>query len=376
MMDIKLEVDTLSMCRICLQSSEEGEEMASIFDQDEDSICLYEKIESCGGIKILTEPELPTRICKKCNAFLTIAHKFRVICRNADDYLREFVCKSSEFGEDEDNNSEYLLESSPKGSVAQVLQQAGHNIDESQTEFNYDDVAVYSEMWMQSGDNEDDLIVEDHGDGVQHTQIVEEPRISVSPSKKTLGMTSDGAAVIRVKNEKQLNKEKQIHICDICGNVYPRKYALEAHMRRHRNERPYECEICSQSFHLNFQLTRHIRKHTGVRPYACQYCKRTFSDRSTMQKHERIHRNERPYSCDVCGKSFTYSSVLKVHTLTHTGEKPFICGICGKRFARGHHLRAHLETLLHQNDPRSKVLLKQIRREEDQGNVYEESINV
>lgn len=50
-MDVKLEVDTLSMCRICLQNSEEGEEMASIFDQDADSICLYEKIESCGGIK-------------------------------------------------------------------------------------------------------------------------------------------------------------------------------------------------------------------------------------------------------------------------------------------------------------------------------------
>lgn len=374
-MDVKLEVDTLSMCRICLQNSEEGEEMASIFDQDADSVCLYEKIECCGGIKILTEPELPTRICKKCNAFLTIAHKFRIICKNSDDYLREFVCKSSDDCEDEDNNSEYTMEYSPKTSVTQVLQQSNHNINETQAEIDYEEVAVYSEMWLQDGENEDDLIVEDHGDGSQHSQNPQNLIPNASLSRKTLGISSDGAAVIRVRNERQLNKEKQIHICDICGNVYPRKYALEAHMRRHRNERPYECEICSQSFHLNFQLTRHIRKHTGVRPYACQYCKRTFADRSTMLKHERIHRNERPYTCDVCGKSFTYSSVLKVHTLTHTGEKPFICGICGKRFSRAHHLRAHLETLLHQSDPRSKILLKQIKREEDLGNVCEELLN-
>ncbi|XP_017485715.1 PREDICTED: zinc finger protein 271-like [Rhagoletis zephyria] len=320
MMEIKLEVDTLLMCRICLQSSEEGEEMASIFDQDANSVCLYEKIENCGGIKILTEPELPTRICKKCNAFLTIAHKFRIICKNSDDYLRKFVCKSSELYGEEDNNSENVME---YNSNAQLTQQTEHIANETQNATDYEGVAIYSEVWIQDEENEEDLIVEDLGEISQHSQSVQQQKPNPSQSKKTLGITSDGAAVIRVRNERQLSKEKHIHICDICGNIYPRKYALDAHMRRHRDERPYECEICGQSFHLNFQLTRHIRKHTGVRPYACQYCKRTFSDRSTMLKHERIHRNERPYVCGTCGKSFTYSSVLKVHTLTHTGEKPF-----------------------------------------------------
>ncbi|XP_067645446.1 transcription factor Ouib [Eurosta solidaginis] len=376
MMDIKLEVNSLSMCRICLQSSEEGEEMASIFDQDADCVCLYEKIENCGGIKILTEPELPTRICKKCNAFLTIAYKFRTICKNSDNYLREFVCKYPQSNDEEENKPEYLLEYCPKSGAAQVLQPVDQQIMETQNEVNYEDVAEYSEFWMQDDGNQGDIIIEDHGDNSQYSQnIVQlQQKSTQSPAKKTLGITSDGAAVIHVNNEKPHSKEKQMHVCDVCGNVYPRKYALDAHMRRHRNERPYECEICSQSFHLNFQLTRHIRKHTGVRPYACQYCKRTFADRSTMLKHERIHRNERPYTCGTCGKSFTYSSVLKVHMLTHTGEKPFTCGICNKRFSRAHHLRAHLETLLHQNDPRSKVLLKQIKRQEDLVHVAEEHL--
>lgn len=131
------------------------------------------------------------------------------------------------------------MEYSPKTSVAQSLQQSGHTNDEA---IDYEEVAVYSEIWLQDGDNGDDLIVEDHGDGLQQLQTPQNQITNPSPSRKTLGISSDGAAIIRVRNDRQPNKDKQIHICDICGNVYPRKYALEAHMRRHRNERPYECE--------------------------------------------------------------------------------------------------------------------------------------
>lgn len=64
---------------------------------------------------------------------------------------------------------------------------------------------------------------------------------------KTLGITSDGAAVIREKKTrdaivKREKKEKQPHICDVCGNIYDRRYTLEVHMRRHRDEKPFQCE--------------------------------------------------------------------------------------------------------------------------------------
>ncbi|XP_036322776.1 zinc finger protein 675-like [Rhagoletis pomonella] len=358
MVKTKLELDAPTIvCRICLQSGETGEEMASIFDKDADSVYLYKKIERCGGIKILTEPKLPANICKKCNAFLIIAHKFRIICKNSDNYLRKFVCKSSKPNKNEENQPEYIQEYSKKKPVkTEVLNAKAPTVNESQHDINYEEVVIYSEEFMLDEGVDDDLIIEDYGDSSQESQDQLQPM-------STFGTPEKGNCE-KITEQNKIKKEKQIHICEICGNIYPRNYELQVHMRRHRNERIYECEICGNSFHLNSELTRHIRTHTGERPYACRYCERTFSSRSSRIDHERVHRNERPYNCDICGKNFSYSSVLKSHKLTHTGEKLFSCGICGKRFTRGHHLRAHLETLQHQNDPRSKELIKQIKRQE------------
>ncbi|XP_036322787.1 transcription factor Ouib [Rhagoletis pomonella] len=351
MLKIKLDLDApTTVCRICLQS---GEEMTSIFDKDADSVYLYKKIESCGGIKILTEPKLPTNICKKCNAFLIIAHKFRIICKNSDDYLRKFVCKSSNPNKNEENQPQYIQEYSEK---TEVLNAEEPPVNESQPDIKYEE-EIYLETPMLDEGVDDSLIIEDYGDSSQESQ----DRLQPSPTTRTPKKVKK----VKLAETKKIKKEKRIHICEICGNIYPRNHELQVHMRRHRNERIYECEICGNSFHLKCVLARHIRTHTGERPFACRYCDRKFASRSNRIDHERVHRNERPYNCDICGKNFTYSGVLKAHMLTHTGEKPFSCGICGKRFTRGHHLRAHLETLQHQNDPRSKVLIKQIKRQEE-----------
>lgn len=323
---MKINID-LSVCRICLQASED--DMKSIFEEDENNLTISMKIESCGGIKISKDYDFPTMICKKCNAFLSIAHKFRTICRNSDDYLHEFVSKGESF----EGETIEMLDIKPVYNTCQdkykVLPRKIE--DENDSDYSYEnikDTGAYSD---------------------EDSEFDEKPE---TKPPKILSMDEDGSAVIKTN-------KKQTHICEICGNTYQRRYCLEAHMRRHRGEKPFECEICKKAFALNFQLTRHMRSHTGARPYKCQYCDRTFADRSTNVKHERIHTNERPYKCDSCGKSFTYSNVLKVHMMTHTGEKPYTCELCGKKFSQLHHLRAHLQTLQHQNDPHAtKLLLK------------------
>lgn len=44
---------------------------------------------------------------------------------------------------------------------------------------------------------------------------------------------------------------KPMKICEICGNSYKYQHALESHMRRHRNEKPFSCEYGLTSFKSN-----------------------------------------------------------------------------------------------------------------------------
>lgn len=68
---------------------------------------------------------------------------------------------------------------------------------------------------------------------------------------------SDGADVVRKSTSSK--EQKSLKTCPICGNTYKYQHALESHMRRHRNEKPYVCSVCDKGFVINFELTRHMR---------------------------------------------------------------------------------------------------------------------
>lgn len=54
-------------------------------------------------------------------------------------------------------------------------------------------------------------------------------------------------------------EQKSPKTCPMCGNTYKYQHALESHMRRHRNEKPFVCSVCNKGFVINFELTRHMR---------------------------------------------------------------------------------------------------------------------
>lgn len=112
---------------------------------------------------------------------------------------------------------------------------------------------IYEEMWLEGEQTED---ATESSNQLQIVSIEKIPKHDVENEKeivefgntpsKEIGISSDGAAVIRDKKPmpkgRKGTKEKRPHICDICGNVYKLRYALMSHMRRHRKEKPFACE--------------------------------------------------------------------------------------------------------------------------------------
>lgn len=71
-------------------------------------------------------------------------------------------------------------------------------------------------------------------------------RLQTMPSNRNLVEThivetqADGTQFIRIK--RVFPEPKPMKVCEICGNQYKYQHALDSHMRRHRNEKPFECE--------------------------------------------------------------------------------------------------------------------------------------
>ncbi|KAI4481145.1 hypothetical protein M0804_009771 [Polistes exclamans] len=90
----------------------------------------------------------------------------------------------------------------------------------------------------------------------------------------------------------------------------------------------------------------------------CSYCNRVFPREKSLQAHLRTHTGERPYQCDFpgCLKAFTQSGQLKTHQRLHTGEKPFVCTVpdCKRRFTHANrHCPEHPYATLSRSDDNS-----------------------
>ncbi|KAH8382134.1 hypothetical protein KR009_002050 [Drosophila setifemur] len=362
------------LCRICLTEDINSEAMTPLFD-DEDAQCLelVRKIEEVGSIKLVPLQDIPSMLCYSCVDRLVSAHKFRELCRESERTFATNVVKAEMKSEPTDETAhivadhiEYIYEATNDFIDAEEEEEEdiemGAMLEERledgivETEQPYDIDNVVEEL------DENDLLVPTASDSdydpserlrkakprkQRHTK-----RGRGRPRSSTRGQ--DGEILSVQLSCKSSNEESPTNImCEICGNIYSKRAALNIHMRRHMAEKPFECEICTKTFAGPSELNRHIRVHTGEKPFTCKYCSRSFADRSSNIRHERTHTNERPFTCSTCGKAFSYSNVLKNHMLTHTGEKPFLCRPCNKTFSRKHQLEQHIGTMTHQQTVRA-----------------------
>ncbi|KAM8703768.1 hypothetical protein ACLKA7_008405 [Drosophila subpalustris] len=362
------------ICRICLTEDMNIDTMTPLYDSQNVQCPLVRKIEEIGSIKLPPLEDMPSLLCCSCVSSLTSAYKFREMCQESERTFASSVVKAEmklEPSDDaiqlEGDTVEYIYEATnefidPDEDIefdAMLEERLEDAIEEAETDTVYDDFNGSGEpdekniLLGNASDSDYDPSEHMRRPKVRKTRHIKRGR--GRPRNSTLTVLKNGQAKsTNTSSANKSNEETSTNImCEICGNIYSKRAALNIHMRRHMAEKPFECEICAKTFAGPSELNRHIRVHTGEKPFTCKYCSRSFADRSSNIRHERTHTNERPFTCATCGKSFSYSNVLKNHMLTHTGEKPFLCMPCNKTFSRKHQLEQHMGTMTHQQTVRA-----------------------
>ena len=120
--------------------------------------------------------------------------------------------------------------------------------------------------------------------------------------------------------------------CDLCGDGFIRKEALDKHTMRHKIN--------------DGTITEEEKKQLELEKKPCEFCGRKFGDPSALSRHLKSHMGIKDYVCSECGKAFTEKRYRDDHYNTkHLGLKNYPCEHCGKPFASYNSLSAHMKNI-------------------------------
>ncbi|KAI1361558.1 transcription factor IIIA [Xylaria arbuscula] len=145
-----------------------------------------------------------------------------------------------------------------------------------------------------------------------------------------------------------------------CGKTFNRPARLAAHLRSHKNERPFVCPYpdCDKNYIEEKHLKQHIKgSHTAERDHVCTHegCGKKFMTATRLRRHQLVHEGQERFRCrdfPPCNQSFRKHQTLQRHIRTEHQHKPaFQCSqridelgsVCGQGFDTAGALRRHQE---------------------------------
>lgn len=143
---------------------------------------------------------------------------------------------------------------------------------------------------------------------------------------------------------KKCERRSATHACNECGKKFVTEERLQFHVTFHKPDaRPCYCNKCNKFMVSESSLYHHLLTvHLQYKEFCCDICGKQFRAQAQLDAHQRKHKDERPFECTICKKRFYSNEILKRHKKLHLPDKPYQCDQCGKRFDRTNTLTKHL----------------------------------
>lgn len=118
-------------------------------------------------------------------------------------------------------------------------------MEEEQRQLTQNEIAEFLEFIPEQGENREGVwseVFKTDREGVEFQVMHVKP--IVAPDAKCADGLSESVDQKPVANKRGPYKKgpKTMKMCQLCGNTYRNQSLLDGHMRRHRNERPFECQ--------------------------------------------------------------------------------------------------------------------------------------
>lgn len=105
--------------------------------------------------------------------------------------------------------------------------------------------------------------------------------------------------------------------CPICSKRFKRKNYLERHMEIHTGEHHrFPCAFCGKQFTQRSSARMHEKtQHAadGGRCFECELCGQKYNKRAIRDAHVRRHKGDKPYHCSLCHWRFVSVGDLRGH---------------------------------------------------------------
>ncbi|XP_042143026.1 zinc finger protein 443 [Ixodes scapularis] len=152
------------------------------------------------------------------------------------------------------------------------------------------------------------------------------------------GPSGDPDVSSESSRSRQRPSTAELHECEYCLAVFPKRNSLERHVAIHTGDTPYECRFCPMSFANKDDLTKHAPSHAGEHSFNCSVCAKSFHTRAQLVTHRLSHTPKGPHGCPKCSASFYLKSSFDAHLKYHV---PHQCSLCSASFSGEDELARH-----------------------------------